>query len=161
MARVTDLHISRRRVAQTRCKRGHAFTPENTRIYRGKRCCRECGRLHCRVAYAPKRKGVRGRSLRERIELFSIPEPNTGCWLWLGNVNKRSGYGTLGVGQRSRGEKCTVYAHRASYETYRGPIPERMHIDHLCRVRCCVNPDHLEVVIQAENNRRSRLARAA
>jgi len=71
------------------------------------------------------------------------PEPNSGCWLWLGGVIK-GGYARIG----------REYAHRFSYEHFRGPIPEGLHIDHLCRVRSCVNPYHLEPVTQRENSRR-------
>lgn len=48
-----------------------------------------------------------------------------------------------------------VLAHRYAYELLVGPIPEGLHIDHLCRVRLCVNPAHLEAVTCHENNRRS------
>lgn len=75
-----------------------------------------------------------------------------GCWLWTGAVHK-TGYGLFNPGEG------VVRAHRWSYEHYRGPIPNGLHIDHLCRVRRCVNPDHLEAVTQAENNRRSFAAR--
>ena len=44
-----------------------------------------------------------------------------------------------------------VYAHRAAYELFVGPIPSGYEIDHLCRVRDCVNPDHLEAVTRREN----------
>lgn len=47
-------------------------------------------------------------------------------------------------------------AHRVAYELTRGPIPAGMEIDHLCRVRSCVNPDHLEAVTRGENLRRGR-----
>jgi hypothetical protein len=69
----------------------------------------------------------------------SEPEPNTGCWLWVRYV-KPNGYGGLCFRGRNR------YAHRVSYEAFRGPIPTGLHLDHLCRVRSCVNPDHLEAV---------------
>jgi hypothetical protein len=86
----------------------------------------------------------------ERFMGFVSPEPNSGCWLWLG-AGDRNGYGMFSTGVRA--EFC--YAHRASYELFCGPIPEGHEIDHLCRVPCCVNPHHLEAVTRAENLRRS------
>jgi hypothetical protein len=71
------------------------------------------------------------------------PEPNSGCWLWLGFV------GADGYGQSKLG-KARV-AHRIVYEAMVGEIPEGLVIDHLCRTRCCVNPDHLEPVTHREN----------
>ena len=53
----------------------------------------------------------------------------------------------------------TCGAHRAVYEVFYGPIPNGLVIDHLCRVRCCVNPAHLEAITQADNLRRGHLAR--
>lgn len=71
------------------------------------------------------------------------------CWLWTGRTG-RYDYGTVGA----FGKK-NVMAHRAVWLVLVGPIPEGMHLDHLCRVPLCVNPDHLEPVTPAENNRRS------
>lgn len=65
-----------------------------------------------------------------------------GCWLWMAATN--GGYGAYG----------RTTAHRASYEIYVGPIPDGMQVDHLCRVRSCVNPSHLEPVTRIENVRR-------
>jgi hypothetical protein len=70
-----------------------------------------------------------------------------GCWTWQAYTRK-DGYGVYGVGS------TTVYAHRFAYESIVGPIPPGMTLDHLCRVRCCVNPEHLEVVGRGENVRR-------
>lgn len=70
------------------------------------------------------------------------------CWLWTGSLHSL-GYARLGVD----GER--VYVHRYSYELANGAIPDGLTIDHLCRVRHCVNPDHLEAVTLAENLRRS------
>lgn len=81
----------------------------------------------------------------EAFESHVHYEPNSGCWLWDGADNG-SGYGKF------RGR----YAHRVSFEMHKGPIPQGMHLDHLCRVPCCVNPSHLEPVTNAENARRGR-----
>jgi hypothetical protein len=83
-----------------------------------------------------------------RFFALMIPEPNSGCWLWLGSL--RSGYGRFSL----NGKTCE--AHRVSYEHLVGPIPQGMMIDHLCRTRCCINPDHLEPVTNAENIRRGQ-----
>lgn len=72
--------------------------------------------------------------------------PN-GCWLWTDSASG-TGYGYLGIGGRS-GRRCQ--AHRLVYELVVGPIPEGLQIDHICRVRRCVRPDHLRVVTQREN----------
>ena len=72
------------------------------------------------------------------------PEPNSGCWLWTGCCIS-SGYGQISLGGKVR------YAHRTYYELVKGPIAKGLYLDHKCRVRCCVNPDHLEVVTNREN----------
>lgn len=74
-----------------------------------------------------------------------------GCWLWTGVV-KDDGYGLFRDGKRSPKQ-----AHRVAYESVYGPIPAGMQIDHLCRVRSCINPEHLQPVTPKENARRSRL----
>ena len=88
------------------------------------------------------------RSMKERFDAKWTLEPNTGCWLWTASVTA-DGYGHMGT---TAGKVSS--AHRISYQLYRGPIPPGETIDHLCRVRCCVNPDHLEVVSRRENIQR-------
>ena len=78
---------------------------------------------------------------RERFEALIAPDPNSGCWLWLGTVNAK-GYGRFGRGEM---------AHRASLRFQAIEIPVGMEVDHLCRIRSCVNPEHLEVVTHREN----------
>lgn len=82
----------------------------------------------------------------ERFEAAVEKLPDApGCWLWMKAV-RPDGYGVFGP---TPGR--TVYAHRFSYELHRGPIPAGMVLDHLCRVRSCVNPAHLEAVTDRVN----------
>lgn len=67
----------------------------------------------------------------------------SGCWLWTSTI------ASTGYARISR-----KAAHRVSYELHKGPVPTGLVLDHLCRIKHCVNPDHLEAVTQAENVRR-------
>ncbi len=68
-----------------------------------------------------------------------IPEPNSGCWLWLGGRrDRRHDYGTTGWNGK------TWYAHRLVFTLLRYELPKNMLLDHLCRTPACCNPDHLE-----------------
>lgn len=80
----------------------------------------------------------------------SIPEPNTGCWLWLMCVGK-DGYGLVKVSGKACG------AHRVSYETHKGEIPVGMCVCHACDQRSCVNPDHLWLGTVQDNNTDKKL----
>lgn len=71
-----------------------------------------------------------------------------GCWLWEASKTKK------GYGQISNKPGSPLLAHRVAYELVKGAIPAGAQIDHLCRVRECVNPDHLEVVTSRENTLR-------
>jgi len=84
---------------------------------------------------------------KKRLDKYSMPEPNSGCVLWIGAIMK-NGYGVSSFDSKS------VLAHRLAYQIHIGSIPEGLQIDHTCRVRCCVNPYHLEPVTCAENLRR-------
>ncbi len=88
--------------------------------------------------------------LEERI-LRKVQKDERGCWRWTGYISP-AGYGQIGQGNG----KGIFLVHRASWLVFRGPIPEGMELDHLCRVRHCINPDHLEPVTRQENMLRVR-----
>lgn len=73
-------------------------------------------------------------------------EDENGCFVWQRATT--SGYGRI---KRPGGRSGMMPAHRAAYELRVGPIPPGMVIDHLCRNRACINPEHLEVVTNREN----------
>ena len=81
----------------------------------------------------------------------AIPEPNSGCWLWAAKVD-RDGYGRVLKG---------LLAHRMSFQAFKGEIPKGLTLDHLCRVRSCINPDHLEPVSHKTNILRGVARRTA
>lgn len=85
--------------------------------------------------------------LLDRIWAKTRLNAETGCWEWTGKTNER-GYGYIQIGRQSR------RAHRVAYEAFLGEVPDGLVLDHLCRVRNCMNPAHLEPVSHAENVRR-------
>jgi hypothetical protein len=91
--------------------------------------------------------------LPSRIANKILPEPMAGCWFWTGHVNA-GGYGWCTPHDAAG---TTKKAHRIVYALLRGRVADGMDLDHLCRVRCCVNPDHLEPVTRSVNLKRSPL----
>ena len=81
--------------------------------------------------------------VERRLQNIEI-DAETGCHVYLGD-HHNTGYGRISVGGRQQ------MAHRVNYERERGPIPDGLVLDHLCRNRACINPDHLEAVTEQVN----------
>ena len=96
-------------------------------------------------------KGCVRKPLRQRFEeKWEID--SKGCWIWHAFIDK-AGYARLQEG--GRGGRV-LYAHRYSYEQHKKMIPDGLQLDHLCRVRHCVNPEHLEAVTPQMNMARGQ-----
>ncbi len=78
---------------------------------------------------------------------WSKVDKSGSCWVW--TASRNSGYGQFAIRTGT-----PVLAHRVAWELTRGPVPEGMQLDHLCRNRLCVNPDHLEPVTNRQNTLR-------
>ena len=84
---------------------------------------------------------------RERFTRRVEPEPNSGCWLWVGRVFYDTGYGDW------RAFEGEVLAHRVAWRLCYGTIPARAFVLHRCDVRRCVNPAHLYLGDHKQNMR--------
>lgn len=96
------------------------------------------------VTQAPRKRGVDRRHPHVRMLPFVEMVTESGCWIYLGCLDQ-TGYAMVWTDEGS------ARGHRVMYEYHRGPIPEGLTLDHLCRVRCCVNPWHMEAVTLREN----------
>lgn len=94
-------------------------------------------------------------SVEQRLQQRIAYEPNSGCWLWMGRMD-RNGYGVM----INRGR--LLWAHRAAWQVWRGEIPDGMRICHRCDTPACINPDHHFLGTQRDNirdaSRKGRMA---
>ncbi len=85
--------------------------------------------------------------LTERLMKYVRVEGD--CWTWTGAIGKDDGYGRVSYGHAN-----SKLAHRIAHMAFIGPIPEGLELDHLCRNRACINPEHLEPVTRSTNLKR-------
>ena len=91
---------------------------------------------------------------RQREHFWDYVNKTETCWLWTGLLNQ-AGYGHFRYGSLRDGTRGVGKAHRIAYFLVRGDLPSGLTIDHLCQVRACVYPEHLEPVTHQENMRRA------
>jgi hypothetical protein len=123
-----------------RCGAQFSARPDKVAKGMGHYCSKRCAVSAIRSAST--------RPVIDRLSDLSIPEPNSGCRLFLGSLND-AGYGKFGMGHGGWDR-----AHRVAYSAFIGPIPDGLTIDHLCRNRACIEPTHLEAVSKRTNTLR-------
>lgn len=131
------------------CGKGFFVKPYKNRLF----CSRACTAInqHENREY-PKQ------DLLTRMMSSIKVDPETGCWIWQKGLHK-AGYAKVKI--RDRAIRQDLGGHVVLYELMRGKVPEGLELDHLCRVRACVNPYHMEAVTHRVNMLRSPICPAA
>lgn len=101
--------------------------------------------IRIRPSVVPSLSAIERDDLLEALDLQTVRLPWSGCWIWTG-YTLNNGYGVTDVLDEKK-----VVTHRLTYELTVGIVPPVLQLDHLCRVRCCRNPAHLEPVTHREN----------
>lgn len=130
---------------KSHCPKGHPYGGANLYVFGMQRFCRACRAEHSRRLRAKRRAAKVVPSPEQRF--WAKVQKTDSCWIWTA-AKYKAGYGHFQWGDR---DWC---AHRIAYTLLRGPIPEGMTLDHLCRNKSCVNPDHLDPCTRGENTLR-------
>lgn len=153
--KISAAHTRTELPAQKRCPRceetkpASAFRVRNPARFVLASYCLPCEKARSQAQVRAKRQTRRPRPTPMQRFMAKVIKDDSGCWLFTAG-RKPNGYANFKAKSYT-----TVHAHRWSYEQHVGPIPEGLELDHLCRVRNCVNPEHLEPVTSSENFRRS------
>ncbi len=125
-------YLRNREAVLAKTRRRQKLHPELCRVY---------SRQYRLRKYGPRVIKTREQRFLEKVE----PITETGCWIWMGTWQK-NGYGRVSFEPGRSG-----LVHRWSYLHFCGEIPNDKEVDHICHVRCCVNPAHLRVITHDEN----------
>jgi len=140
-----NIHVDSTKLSCCRCKTFYdksLFNKNRASKTGYQLICKPCNSIVSRASYLRNTHYKRRKPTEQRF--WEKVNKTETCWLW--QAVKINGYGQFNVKSRKR-----TYAHRFSYELLKGKIPESKYLDHLCRVRNCVNPAHLEPVTHREN----------
>lgn len=124
-------------------------------------CHKHWKRMRSNGTLELQRRNYKGMDEQERFWMYvnkqGKPHPifPTPCWEWTGSLIK-GGYALFRLSSTNPSQQEKILAHRYSFELTYYPIPEGMEIDHMCKTRHCVNPDHLDLVTRQENIDRSQ-----
>lgn len=102
--------------------------------YYGSGYCKKHHQWHWKRGLLPRPQVI---TIEDKLRSYSKVDETTGCWIWKKGKNNK-GYGTVAIGGDQK-----AYAHRVSYEIFKGKLPDGLEACHKCDTPACINPDHL------------------